>query len=52
MHSYIDTLPDYISPTLGNKYIEEYFIDPYLSLVADALSKKQQDSVHRATNNL
>ena len=52
MHSYIDTLPDYISPTLGNKYIEEYFIDPYLSLVAGALSKKQQDSVHRATNNL
>ena len=52
MHSYIDTLPDYISPTLGNKYIEEYFIDPYLSLVAGALSKKQQDSVHRITSSL
>ena len=52
MHSYIDTLPDYISPALGNKYIEKYFIDPYLSLVAGALSKKQQDSVHRVTNNL
>lgn len=52
MHSYIDTLPDYISPVLDNKYIEEYFIDPYLSLVAGALSKKQQDSVHRVTNNL
>ena len=52
MHSYIDTLPDYISPTLGNKYIEEYFIDPYLSLVAGALSKKQQNSVHRVTSSL
>ena len=52
MHSYIDTLPDYISPSLDNKYIEKYFIDPYLSLVAGALSKKQQDSVHRVTNNL
>lgn len=51
MHSYIDTLPDYISP-VDNKYIKEYFIDPYLSLVAGALSKKQQDSVHRVTNNL
>ena len=48
----IGTLPDYISPALDNEYIEEYFIDPYLSLVAGALSKKQQDSVHRVTNNL
>lgn len=52
MHSYIDTLPDYISPVLDNEYIEEYFIDPYLSLVTGVLSKKQQNSVHRVTNNL
>ena len=52
MHPYIDILPDYISPVLDNEYIEKYFIDPYLSLVAGALSKKQQDSVHRVTNNL
>ena len=52
MHSYIDTLPDYISPALDNKYIEKYFIDPYLSLVAGALSKKQQNSVHRVTSSL
>ena len=52
MHSYIDTLPDYISPVLDDEHIKEYFIDPYLSLVAGALSKKQQDSVHRVTNSL
>ena len=52
MHSYIDTLPDYISPALDNKYIEKYFIDPYLSLVAGALSKKQQNSVHHVTSSL
>ena len=52
MHSYIDTLPDYISPVLDNEYIEKYFIDPYLSIVAGVLSKKQQDSVHRITSNL
>ena len=52
MPSYIDTLPDYISPVLDDEHVKEYFIDPYLSLVAGALSKKQQDSVHRVTNNL
>ena len=52
IHSYIGTLPDYISPVLDDEHIKEYFIDPYLSLVAGALSKKQQDSVHRVTSSL
>ena len=52
MDWYIGTLPDYLYPMPDGDYIRTYFIDPYLSLVTGALSKKQQDKVHHITNNL
>lgn len=52
MDWYIGTLPDYITSMPSSECIKTYFFDPYLSLVAGALSKKQQNNIYHITNGL
>ena len=52
MHWYIGTLPDYITSMPSSECIKTYFFDPYLSLIAGALSKKQQNNIYHITSSL
>lgn len=52
MDWYMGTLPDYITSMPSSECIKTYFFDPYLSLVAGALSKKQQNNIYHITNDL
>lgn len=52
MDWYMGTLPDYITSIPSSECIKTYFFDPYLSLVAGALSKKQQNNIYHITNDL